>query len=272
MDLKLKDKVVLVTGGYGDLGTELVIRFLQEGAKVAFCGRSQEKVDAAEQDFRKISDQVLGIRCDVGNSPDVQAMFDKIVEHFGTLDILVNNAGVARNAPKDRDNYFKLTMETGQMFSLGVTRSMTDEEWLDSMNNNLNSVFYCTRAALNIMEPKGYGKIINVSSTAGISNTSAHSPSYSTAKGAIAAFTRSVAREVIGAGVIVNAVAPGGILTKFWKNPEVGKDILDKVTFPIPAKRMGTVHEHASLILYLASDEANYIVGQVVSANGGLYM
>ena len=160
-------------------------------------------------------------------------------EHFGTLDILVNNAGVARKAPKDRDNYFKLTMETGQMFSLGVTRSMTDEEWLDSMNNNLNSVFYCTRAALNIMEPKGYGKIINVSSTAGISNTSAHSPSYSTAKGAIAAFTRSVAREVIGAGVIVNAVAPGGILTKFWKNPEVGKDILDKVTFPIPAKRMG---------------------------------
>lgn len=199
-------------------------------------------------------------------------MFNKITNHFGTLDILVNNAGVARKAPQDRDNYFKLTTEFTPPFSLEVTRNMSDEEWLNIININLNGVFYCTRAALNIMEPKGYGKIINVSSTAGISNTSAHSPNYSAAKGAIAAFTRSVAREVAGAGVIVNAVAPGGIATKFWSNPNIGEDIYDKLVFPIPLKRLGTVQEHASLILYLASDDSNYIVGQIISANGGMYM
>lgn len=270
--MKLKDKVALVTGGYGDLGTEIVHQFLTEGAKVAFCGRNEEKVLEAEKGFQAFGGDVLGIRCDVSNSTDVNSMFETIVDHFGTLDILVNNAGVARKAPQDRDNYFKLTTEFGPSFSLGVTRNMSDEDWLNIINVNLNGVFYCTRAALNIMEPKGYGKIINVSSTAGISNTSAHSPNYSTAKGAIAAFTKSVAREVAGAGVIVNAVAPGGIATKFWESPEVGQDIYDRLVFPIPLKRMGTLHEHASLIVYLASDDANYIVGQVISANGGLYM
>ncbi len=270
--MKLENKVALVTGGYGDLGTEIVKCFIEEGAKVAFCGRNQEKVIAAETYFKELGGDVLGIRCDVSDSKDVQAMFEQIVEHFGTLDILVNNAGVARKAPQDRDNYFKLTTEFGPAFSLGVTRSMSDEEWIEQMNINLNSIFFCTRAALNIMEPKGYGKIINVSSTAGISSTSAHSPSYSTAKGAIAAFTRSVAREVAGAGVIVNAIAPGAIATKFWENPDLGEDLLDRLVFPIPLKRMGTLHEHASLVVYLASDDANYIVGQVISANGGMVM
>lgn len=269
--MKLENKVALITGGYGDLGAGIIKTFIREGAKIAFCGRNQEKIDIATKLYTSLGGDVLGIACDVACSSEVKEMFEKIVNHFGTLDILVNNAGVARTAPDDRDNFLKLTTEPHAKFSLKITQNMTDEEWLESININLNSVFYCSREALKIMEPNGYGKIINVASIAGLSNKSAHSPNYSTAKGGIVAFTRSLALEVAGAGIIVNAIAPGAIATEFWANMSEGNDTLDKLLIPIPVKRMGTIEEHASLVVYLASEEANYIVGQIISANGGMF-
>lgn len=121
-----------------------------------------------------------------------------------------------------------------------------------------------------IMEPKGYGQIINIASIGGLSAMSAFAPHYSAAKGGVIAFTRSVAFEVIGAGVHVNCIAPGGVATPPWeKAPQEAKDLVLQL---IPARRLGTFEEYASLAVYLASDDSNYIVGQVISPNGGILL
>jgi 3-oxoacyl-[acyl-carrier protein] reductase len=149
---------------------------------------------------------------------------------------------------------------------------MSDETWLTMINTNLNGLFYCTREALKIMEAKGYGKIVNIASIAGISGLSFHSPHYSASKGGMVAFTRSVGVEVIGAGINVNCIAAGGVATDAWDElvARGGDTLRAQLMQMIPAGRMGTVREFASLALYLASDDAAYLVGQTISPNGGM--
>ncbi|MGM9525878.1 MAG: SDR family NAD(P)-dependent oxidoreductase, partial [Peptococcaceae bacterium] len=158
---KLDGRVALVTGGNGGLGGGIVKGLLAEGAKVVFCGRNEEKNQAALERYKEISDDVVAIRCDVGNSADVKAMFAQIMEQFGRLDILVNNAAVTggrglhhSNGKTDREKYLNLTTLPGEKFSLEITKNLTDEEWEDCIQVNLNGVFYCTREALKIMEAK----------------------------------------------------------------------------------------------------------------------
>ena len=270
--MRLKGKVALVTGGNGGMGAGIVKAFIREGARVAFCGRSPEKIALANEEFKKIGGDVLGIQCDVGISGEVKKMFTQIIERFGTLDILVNNAGAPRRVPADRNKYLELTTTNGPKFSLGITRYMSDKEWEDSIRSNLNSVFYCCREALNIMEPKGYGKIINVTSIAGVSNRSPHSPNYSAGKGGVVAFTRSLAAEVAGAGVIVNAVAPSFVGTDYM-NSFISRnaEVAGKMVQSVPLKRISTVDEQVAVITFLASDESSYIVGQVINVNGGMF-
>lgn len=144
---------------------------------------------------------------------------------------------------------------------------MTDEEWQAFIDVNLTGVFYCTREATKIMEPKGYGQIINIASIGGQSGMSAFAPHYSAAKGGVIAFTKSVAFEVIGAGIYVNCIAPGEVATPPWeKAPQEARDLVLQL---IPARRLGTIEEYASLAVYLASDDSNYIIGQTISPNGG---
>lgn len=271
---KLDGKIALVTGGSQGLGKGIVEAFLLEGAKVAFCGRNMEKLKAVEAHFKTLGD-IYAIQCDVSDSSDVKKMFAQIAAHYGTLDILVNNAGKTggRDLPNnDRENYFKLKENGCEKFSLEITKNMTDREWDESIKINLYGTFYCTREALKIMEQKKYGKIINVVSTGGIDNTSPHSPNYVAAKGGVVAFTKNLAVEVIGAGVIVNAIAPGAIMSEGYERvlASTGDDFKNRLLKAIPAGRLGTVQEHASLVVYLASDEANYIVGQIIAANGGV--
>lgn len=277
---KLENRVALVTGGNGGLGKGIVKGLLAEGAKVAFCGRNEAKNQAALEEFQALGGDVLAIRCDVSNSADVKEMYAKIMEHYGTLDILINNAAITGgggshkgNGKTDRENHHLLTAYPGPKFSLEITKNMTDEEWERSIQVNLNGVFYCTREALKIMEEKGRGKIINIASIAGIANMSSHSPEYAAAKGGVVAFSRNLAVEVAGAGVIVNCVAPGAIKTEeFDKFTEmIGPDAVARLLQGCPSNRMGTIEEHASLVVYLATDESNYIVGQVITANGGLF-
>jgi 3-oxoacyl-[acyl-carrier protein] reductase len=200
-------------------------------------------------------------------------MFSRILDRFGTLDILVNNAArvdTSEKGMKARLAFYQMKAKAVPMRSLAVTRSMTDEEWKAFIDVDLTGVFYCTREALNVMEDKSYGQIINIASTAGLSGLSAFAPHYSAAKGGVIAFTRSVAMEVIGAGVHVNCIAPGGVATPPWeKAPQEVRDIVLQL---IPARRMGTIEEYASLAVYLASDDSNYIAGQVISPNGGLIL
>ncbi|MEL7568559.1 MAG: SDR family NAD(P)-dependent oxidoreductase [Dehalobacterium sp.] len=270
--MRFKDKVALVTGGNGGIGAGIVKALLKEGAKVAFCDLNPEKIAQSAKEFKGLSEDVLAMLCDLGSSKEVKDMFAQIIERFGTLDILVNNAGVPRRVPADRDKYLELTTNSDLKFSLGITRNMSDEEWEDSIRNNLNSVFYCCREALNIMEPKGYGKIVNVASMAGVSNRSPHSPNYSAGKGGVVAFTRSLAAEVAGAGVYVNAVAPGFVATNYMSSfAKKNVEVAGKLVQGIPLKRMSTVDEQVAVITFLASDESNYILGQCINVNGGMF-
>jgi 3-oxoacyl-[acyl-carrier protein] reductase len=277
--VRFKDKVVLVTGGSEGLGRGIVEAFAREGAHVAINGRNRDKlahaVDGVRAGAGGSAATVIGVAADIGNSAEVAAMFDEVRNAFGTLDVLVNNAARTPSGPdsaRARIEAMELMTTPVPKHSIHVTREMSDETWLAMINTNLNGLFYCTREALKIMEPKRYGKIVNIASIAGISGLSFHSPHYSASKGGMVAFTRSVAAEVIGAGVNVNCIAAGGVATEAWDElmARGGDKLRAQILQLIPAGRMGTIHEFASLALYLASDDAGYLVGQTISPNGGM--
>ncbi|MBF7731178.1 SDR family NAD(P)-dependent oxidoreductase [Pseudomonas sp. N040] len=276
--MRFAGKVVLVTGGSDGLGKGIAKAFLREGARVAISGRTREKLDAALKDLITVSgaspDAVLGIAADIGDSAAVTRMFVELLAKFGTLDILINNAA---RTPSDQDSSrarmeaMKLMTTPVPKHSLQVTSHMSDETWLAMLNTNLNGLFYCTREALKIMEAKACGKIVNIASVAGISGVSFHSPHYSASKGGMVAFTKSVGVEVIGGGINVNCIAAGGIATEAWEQimAQGGEQLRAQLMQIVPAGRMGSIEEFASLALYLASEEAAYLVGQVISPNGG---
>ncbi|GBF33939.1 3-oxoacyl-[acyl-carrier protein] reductase [Desulfocucumis palustris] len=273
--MKLKDRVALVTGGSAGLGRGIALAFAREGAGVAVCGRNEERLDEVVREIEKAGAPGLAVRADVSSSREVKRMFSQVLARFGTLDILVNNAGIFRSdeaGVKDRMKHLDLLTTPVPRHSLQITRNMSDDIWQRMFEVNVNGVFYCTREALNIMEDKGYGKIINIASISGISAISSHSPNYSAAKGAVVAFTRSVAQEVAGAGVCVNCIAPGYIDTpEFMRGIEqMSPERKARLMQLIPLGRIGKIDEYASLAVHLASEDANYMVGQIISPNGGL--
>lgn len=160
----------------------------------------------------------------------------------------------------------------GPKHSLEVTKNISDEEWNQIIAVNLTGAFYCMREALKVMEPKKYGKIINIASIAGVSGMSFHSPHYSASKAGLVGLTRSVAMEVIGAGVNVNCIACGGIMTESWSAAfaAMGTESQGRQLQMIPAGRMGEIEEYAQTVVFLASDPAAYIVGQTINVNGGV--
>lgn len=276
--MKLNDRVALVTGGGSGLGRGIALAFAREGAKVVIGGRNEERLQKVKEEIEGIGAEALAVQADVSSSSQVREMFSKILDRFGTLDILVNNAGIFRSDEKginDRKKHLDLLTTPVPRHSLQVTRNMTDENWQKMFNANVNGVFYCTREALKIMEDKRYGKIVNIASISGISAISSHSPNYSAAKGAVVAFTRSVAHEVAGAGVCVNCIAPGYIETEpFMRGinsmtPESRNRFLMQL---IPVGRIGKIEEFAALAVHLASEDGNYMIGQIISPNGGLVM
>jgi 3-oxoacyl-[acyl-carrier protein] reductase len=272
--MRLDGKVALLTGGAGGLGRGIAIAMANEGARVAICDIAQERLDSARASIEALGRECLALRCDVSSSEEVAAMFRAVVARFGTLDVLVNNAALvparAQDEERRKRHYAYVTTPVPRQ-SLGFTSAMTDEEWHRFWGVNVHGVFYCTREALRIMEPKRSGKIVNIASVAGISAFSLHSPHYSASKGAVVAFTRAVAAEVAGANIFVNAIAPGGVLTPdfaafFERASEEERNRLFQL---VPLGRLGTIEEYASLAVYLASD-GHYLVGQVISPNGGL--
>jgi len=223
--------------------------------------------------LREVRAESTGIKADVASSAEVKTMFATLLERFGTLDVLVNNAGTIQATDKVKRNFPKYLRQMvdsdSPKISLGATRYMSDEQWQGTVAVHLNGTFYCTREALAIMEDKGCGKIINMASICGMSGFCAICPDYSAAKGGVIAFTRAVAEEVISRGVRVNAIAPGFVETPGLRTG-LTREIVNSVIVRTPAGRLGTPEEVASLAVYLASDEANYLVGQVISPNGGL--
>jgi 3-oxoacyl-[acyl-carrier protein] reductase len=195
-----------------------------------------------------------------------------VFQRFGTLHILVNNAALAPTGAADavrRNKHYAYITTAQPRQSLGFTSEITDEEWHRYWDVNVHGMFYCTREALKLMQEQRYGRIVNLASIAGMSAISAHSPHYSASKGAVIAFTKSVAAEVAGGNILVNALAPGGVSTPFFEEylDSIGEEGRRRFWQVIPAGRFGTTDEYASVATFLAGD--HYFVGQVISPNGG---
>ncbi|GAA4490440.1 3-oxoacyl-[acyl-carrier-protein] reductase [Rhodococcus olei] len=271
--MRMKDKVALVTGVGPGLGKAIAVTLAQEGARVVVCDVNETALAEARDAVEEAGGTCLAVRCDVSSSAQVREMFAAAVDRFGTVHALVNNAALTPNTPVDterRNRLYSYIQTPVPRESLGFTSSIGDDEWLRFWGVNVHGVFYCTREALRLMEPQGYGRIVNIASIAGISARSAHSPHYSATKGAVVAFTRSVALEVAGANIFVNAMAPGGVATPAFNGylDQIGEDGRNRLWQSCPAGRFGGVDEYAATVLHLASDE-HYLVGQVISPNGG---
>ena len=249
--MKLANKIALITGGGSGLGREMALTFAREGAKVGVNDVRPEAAHNVATEIARAGGRAQAMVADVSDSAAVKKMFEEFLAVFGTIDILVNNAGIGRSRPG------------GENVAI-VDR--TDEEWHKMLATHLDSTFYCTRAALKVMIPKKSGRIINIGSIAGTTGL-AFAGDYCAAKGGIISFTKSVAREVVGHGILVNCIAPGFIDTPMTApiTPELRKWVIANT----PMGRFGEPREIADAALFLAADDSSFMVGQVVSPNGG---
>jgi len=271
--MKLKSKVALVTGGGSGLGREIALAFAREGCAVGVNDIRPEAAEAVVAEVRAAGGEASPLPCDVADSRAVYKMFAKHMGDFQSLDILVNNAGIAvmeEHVKRNCEAMFQDVITAGRTTrSAEATKTMEDGHWRRTLAIHLDGTFYCTREALKIMEPNGRGIIINMASVAALAGLGG-APDYSAAKAGIVGFTKSVAREVIGRGIRVNAIAPGFIdtplldpLTDFMKQMTVAQT---------PVGRLGTPAEVAATAVFLASDDSSFFVGQVLSPNGGIYV
>jgi 3-oxoacyl-[acyl-carrier protein] reductase len=243
-------RTIVVTGGSKGIGRKICLRFAQEGARVIFIHYDPDALAANEtlELLDNMNVETRGEKINVASYHDVEKFFQKVVEDFQRVDVLVNNAGITRDA---------------------FLMRMTEEQWDQVLQVNLKSVYNCTKAVMRSMIKERKGRIINISSVVGqIGNIG--QANYAAAKAGIMGFTKTVARELAGRGITVNAVAPGFI------NTEMTQLLPDKAkaTFlsQIPMGRIGEPDEVAETVYWLASEGAAYITGQVIHVSGGLYM
>jgi 3-oxoacyl-[acyl-carrier protein] reductase len=270
---RLVGKVALVTGAGPGLGGAIAVAMADEGARLVLCDISPEALQVTQSRLESQGAQCLALRCDVSDSAAVDAMFAQAAARFGTVDILVNNAARVPNAPAEearRNLHYQYMTTPMPRQSLGIVSSLSDDDWLKWWGVNMHGVFYCTRAALRLMEPRRSGKIINIASIAGLGTGSTHSPGYSATKAGVISLTKTTALDVAGANIQVNAIACGGVLTPPFEDylSRASDEQKNRLYQMIPLGRIGRPEEYASLAVYLASDE-HYLVGQVISPNGG---
>ncbi|MFH9070523.1 SDR family NAD(P)-dependent oxidoreductase [Streptomyces alboflavus] len=271
--MKLKEKVALVTGAAQGLGKAIALAMAREGADLVVADIQDDLLADTAKEIEALGRRCLPIRCDVSSSEQVARMFAQAGERFGTVHILVNNAARVPASPAEeerRNSHYAYATTPVPRKSLGITSSLSDDDWLKWWDVNVHGTFYCTREALRFMEPQRYGKIINIASIAGISAASTHSPGYSASKAAVVGFTKTVALDVAGADIHVNAIACGVVLTPPFEAylANATEEQTRALYQLIPLGRLGTPKEYASLAVYLAGDD-HYLVGQVISPNGG---
>jgi NAD(P)-dependent dehydrogenase (short-subunit alcohol dehydrogenase family) len=246
--MKLKDKVAVITGAGSGIGRAIALRFAEEGARLVIAELNEASGAETARLAQAKGAEAFAVTTDVGGAAAIANLFQVLDERGWPVDILVNNAGNA-----------------GQ---LTPVHEMSDEQWDALIAVHLNGTFYCTRAALRRMLPRGSGVVINIGSVAGLRGLPG-AASYTAAKGAIIAFTKGVAQEVAAHGIRVNCIAPGWIETPILEHlPAAMRPLMVQMT---PLGRTGRPEEVAAVALFLASDEASFIIGQTISPNGGLY-
>lgn len=255
--MRLKEKVAIITGAAQGIGQATAMRFAREGAHAVVCDINVEGVKKVSQDIMALGQKSLWFEVDVSNVSQVEEMVKKTVESFGRIDILVNNAGGSFNLPDKIEE-------------------ITDEIWDKVVNVNLKGVFICSRAVVPHMKRQKSGRIINISSKAGKYYGELSGIQYSGAKAGVMGLTRQLARELGPFGITANAIAPGLCLSgprmeRLWKERKTEEE-KQAILQAIPLRRLSVADEQSSVLLFLASDDANYVSGVTIDVNGGWFM
>lgn len=247
MHIDLSGKSVLVTGGSRGIGKSIAYKMAEAGANVSITyGSSAEAAEKLVQELQDKGVQALAIQADAADFDAAQSVVDQVVEAMGRLDVLVNNAGITQ------DN---------------LILRMTEEAWDRVLATNLKSVFNYTKAAVTPMIRAKSGSMINVSSIIGITGNAGQS-NYAASKAGIIGFSKSMAKELASRNVRVNVVAPGYIMTDMTE--ALNEKALEAIKAAVPMKRGGESVEVANACLFLASDLASYITGEVLKVDGGM--
>ncbi|HIY71071.1 MAG TPA: acetoacetyl-CoA reductase [Candidatus Luteimonas excrementigallinarum] len=241
-------RVALVTGGTGGIGTAICKRLSDAGHKVATNYRNEERTQAWLEQMKQDGYDIVAVRGDVTSPEQAQAMVEEVKDRLGPVDILINNAGITRD---------------------GTFHKMVPEQWQDVINTNLGSVFNVTRAVINGMRDRKWGRIVQISSINGQKGQYGQA-NYAAAKAGMHGFTISLAQENARYGITVNTVSPGYIGTDMVM--AVPEEVREKIIAQIPTGRLGTPEEIAYAVSFFLPEEAAWITGANLAANGGQYM
>ncbi|HEX3015117.1 MAG TPA: 3-oxoacyl-[acyl-carrier-protein] reductase [Desulfobacteria bacterium] len=247
--MMLKEKVAIITGASRGLGRATALALAAQGVKVAvnYAGNAA-KAEEVVNLIQAQGGQAVAVQADVSEAADVEKMISLVIERYGRVDILVNNAGITRD---------------------GLLLRMKETDWDAVLNTNLRGVFLVTKAVSKLMMKQRSGKIINLSSVVGLSGNAGQA-NYAAAKAGILGFTKSLAKELGSRGITVNAIAPGFIQTDMTE--KLNDQVREKMLAEIPLGRLGVPEDVAKLVVFLASDEADYITGQTINVDGGMVM
>ncbi|MDO8567316.1 MAG: 3-oxoacyl-ACP reductase family protein [Dehalococcoidales bacterium] len=247
MDLGLKGKVAIVTGGGQGIGRAYCLGFAREGARVVVADINADTAKQTADEIKSKGGTAIGVKVDVSKWSDVTAMADRALKEFGQIDILVNNAGVRKGMSPIED--------------------FPEDMWDFDMNVNLKGAFYCTKAVARHMKERRYGKIINQSSIAAIRGHRAGGCAYAAAKAGLQGFSRSMALELGKFNINVNTIAPSIANTAFIANlPDASKEATKKLT---AMGRLGEPEDFVGIVVFLCSDLASYITAQTIQVDGG---
>jgi 3-oxoacyl-[acyl-carrier protein] reductase len=244
--MRLKNKVAIITGSTKGIGMETAKTFAREGAKVVICGTRENAINEVTEEIKSTGAEALGFKVDVSNRAQVDEMVAEVKKVWGRVDILVNNAGVTADA---------------------MLKKMTEEQFDKVININLKGVYNCAQSVLGIMTEQGSGVILNATSVVGLYGNVGQT-NYAAAKWGVIGMTKTWAKELGRKGIRVNAVAPGFIMTPMTE--VLPEKILDMMKEKAPLQRLGMPEDIANAYLFLASDEASFITGTVLSVDGGL--
>lgn len=249
MDLGLRGKVAVITGGGGGIGRECALLFASEGANLAISDVDLANAQKVAAEAGRSGVRAIALRTDVTDEPDVARLLDETARQLGAVDILVNGAGIFQSKQID---------------------DMSGAEWDRVMDVNLKGVFLCSREALRLMKPRRTGSIVSIASLAGQVGGIYAGANYATSKAGVSSFTKSLAKNAGPHGIRVNCVNPGPIetaMTADWPT-----DVKGGIERTIPLGRYGRADEVARVIVFLASDAASYIHGAHIDINGGVHM
>jgi 3-oxoacyl-[acyl-carrier protein] reductase len=249
--MRLKDRIALITGSSRGVGRAIALAYAREGAKVMVNYTSNEKAaKEVVEAIQNLGSQAVALRADVAKKPEAEALVKATVDHFGGIDILVNNAGFTRPA---------------------MMIKMTEQQWDEVVDLHLKGAFLCTQAAAQHMIAKNRGKIINITSVAGVVGTVGQI-NYSAAKGGVISMTKSMARELARYNVCANVISLGIVTTDMSEKITTDEKLKEVYMNRILLKRFAEPEDVTPAFVFLASDEGNYITGQLICVDGGYGM